>query len=186
MPTYKSNLSDVVNKIDLKLESVENTDKLIRTLATNLLASNQRRIHNDGKDVNLANIGGAEYSTTPTYVSLDQMPVKKKGRGKNSSKPFKNGNPRKSRYYAGGYKGFRSDQRRQTSKVDLRLTGRLQSDLVIAEKKNSWVVGFATDYGVDISNGMEEKYKQRIWGVSKDDDKMISLEVSDFVKKQLK
>jgi hypothetical protein len=53
MPGYKSNVQEVLGNLKRQLENIKGPvlDKITRTIGTTLVASNVRRIHNDGKAV---------------------------------------------------------------------------------------------------------------------------------------
>ena len=51
MAIYESNLAKVTLNLNKKLRDVGDTSTLERTIAASLAASNQRRIHNEGKKV---------------------------------------------------------------------------------------------------------------------------------------
>lgn len=59
MPSYKSNVQSILGGIINRLENVDKVviSKIVRTVATDLVESNIRRIHNEGKNVDGSNIG---------------------------------------------------------------------------------------------------------------------------------
>ena len=187
MLTYKSNAGSVVLRITEKLKATQvDMDKLVREVANNFYAENLRRIHNTGKDVNIRLIGAGKYSTKSTYISPEQSPKKFSTKGKNGSTKFKNGKPHKSRYFAEGYKEFRQTIGAETSHVNLQLTGKLKTDFVIQNVNGKYLIGFESQYGKDISEGMEDKYNQKIWGVSKDGEQQAKDITIRFIKDYLK
>ncbi|HRB53982.1 MAG TPA: hypothetical protein PLD87_09930 [Bacteroidia bacterium] len=160
-------MQTVVLSITEKLKATQlDMDKLVREVANNFYVENLRRIHNTGKDVNERLIGGGNYSTKSTYVSLDQTPKKFTPIGKTGKSKFKSGKPHKSRFFPDGYKEFRQTIGAETSWVNLQLTGRLKTSFIIQNNGNKYLIGFDNQYGTEISEGMEKKYSQKIWGVS--------------------
>lgn len=129
----------------------------------------------DGKDASGSNIG--HYSTEPTYVSIgalkkkygSQIPTSKlTGRGKKGrGTKFKNGSPRKSRYYPDGYKGFRDDMGRPTDRVNLKLSGQLEGSIKTGFSQNEATIAFISDEQAAIASGHEEKYDADIFAVPK-------------------
>lgn len=201
MLTYKSNAGSVVLSITEKLKATQmDMDKLVREVANNFYVENLRRIHNTGKDVNIRLIGAGKYSTKSTYISVSQSPVTitpagkseevysiktKKRTDKYATDTFR-GKKRTTRYYSDGYKGFRSDIGRTVSHVNLDLSGKLLTDFIIQNVNGKYLIGFESQYGKDISGGMEEKYNQKIWGVSKDGEQQAKDITIRFIKDHLK
>jgi hypothetical protein len=64
MPSYKSNVREVLGNLRHRLEGIETetVSKIVRTIATDLVGSNLTRIHNEGKTVSGEAIGGGKYS----------------------------------------------------------------------------------------------------------------------------
>jgi hypothetical protein len=180
---YSSNLNNEINKISDLLANLP-IDEITASLGQYLVASNIERIHEDGKDVNMAKIGN--YSNRPPVYINPSKAVRKKGVGTPGT--FKNGKKKKTVKFD-SYKDYRSSTGRRVDTVNLNLTGKLQSDLNLVVKGNVAEVGFTTDYGATVSDGLESKYAKTIWGVSKEDSKVlveITLdEVSKFIKNNL-
>jgi hypothetical protein len=65
MPSYKSNVREVLGPLKKKLQGIKPNvlDKLTRTIAADLVSSNTVRIHNEGKAVNGSDIG--DYADGP-------------------------------------------------------------------------------------------------------------------------
>lgn len=85
------------------------------------------RIFEEGKAVN-GNIG--KYSTEPTYIGDKNSPKAGTKEGKYGEKEFKDGTPHKTTYYNGGYSEYRSAMGRKNDKVNLNLTGRLETNFL--------------------------------------------------------
>jgi hypothetical protein len=96
---------------------------------------------------------------------------------------FKNGKPLKSRYFGDGYKGFRNKIGRETSIVNLQLTGSLKADFNMVKTNNGWSIGF--DKKAEIANGLEKHFNKIIWGVSEQDRVSINQIISNFIKRKL-
>jgi hypothetical protein len=149
-------------------------------------ASNLRRINNQGKDIDGVQIG--TYSVKPAYYNPSMSPVKFSGQGKIKDREYKVTSGRGlwlkktpvrkgkhvTRYFPGGYREFKGFIGQQNSFVTTQLTGQLMSSLRIEHTGNEWALGFVGDYGERVRKGLEKKYKKQIWGVTKEDDKMIT------------
>jgi hypothetical protein len=157
---YRSNMDKVIGKLRDLLG--ENTlDKLYLSIAQSIYASNLRRIHTDGKAVSGSNIG--RYSTTPMYVNPARSPRAFAPMGKNGSRN------RRTRYFPGGYREFRSTIGKESGKVNLQLNGTLLSDFQLRKIYNGYALGFMTAKSSKIASGMENKYAKKIWGISSQD-----------------
>lgn len=117
------------------------------------------RIFEKGKNASDGVIG--EYNDTkPLYVNPDRSPKKFRPRGKNSAKSkFKNGNSRKTKYFK-SYKEFRKSIGRPTGKVNLVLSGNLQSDFgkAVTKVNNLKYAATARQENEDKISGLENRY----------------------------
>lgn len=187
MLTYKSNGQQVILSLSDKLKGVDLAfDKIIREVALTTLSQNLSRVHNEGKTADDGMIGGAQYSTKSTYVSLDQSPKKFTPKGKGGKSKFKNGKTHKSGYFADGYKGFRNTIGRVTSYVNLQLSGLLKTKLIVQGEGKRYKVGFTAGYGSKVAQGLEDKYEQNIWGVTPSEEKELVLIVENRINALLK
>ena len=157
---YQSNLDDVMDNLVLKLESLKETSPVLREIAISLATSNNRRIHNEGKDVSESKI---------TYKRSRKTP--KKGA------------------YSKSYAKVRSEAGRQTSYVDLSMTGQLSKGFQAAPIPGGWGVGFMTSYGGDLYKYLDNDGKGsfgRVWGITKFDKRAIEETLSKEIKKRLR
>lgn len=161
---YKSNAANVIGKVKNKLSSGE---ILIGTIAQNILASNLRRIHNEGRDTNGKSIGS--YSIKPLYVNPKNSPKQFAPIGKTGKKAFHDGKPHKTAYFQKGYKGFRERIGRKTSVVNLQLTGSLLANFQLQKSPTGYQIGFLSAKKGRIAEGLEKKYRSQIWGLSQQD-----------------
>lgn len=179
---YKSNTSEVIRSINMKLLPLKFLAPLQKEVATTIRASISRRVFNDGQAVN-GNIG--QYSTNPIYVSPLNSPKKfsTKGKNSNSKSTFKNGKPRKTKYFSAGYKGFRSHIGRDTTKVNLTLSGRLFRSWVVGQYGSDWVVGFNSTYGSEVAAGNEGHFGKKIFAMSRSDWSVVGKIVYKYMQK---
>jgi hypothetical protein len=177
--SYNSNLDKEVRKIEEVLKELPIAEITV-SLGEYLVAANIERIHEKGKDTKNTKIGN--YNTTkPVYIN----PVKAvRKRGVGTPGKFKNGNQRKTVKYD-SYKDYRQAVGRKTDTVNLNLTGKLQAELVLTTNDNKANIGFLSEYGSEISKGLEAKYGKTIWGVSNDEKKELIEIAIDEVRKYL-
>lgn len=160
----KANINAIVKNV------LEAQAKAVTTAMFDLQADMIVRVFDAGNDVDGSQIG--KYSTAPMYYSISQATSQVrssslKPRGKFSNKPeFKNGKPRKSQYFPGGYSEFRSTVGRQNAKVDLRLTGSLLASIQVGVGSNQVSLGFNNDDQYEKAKGNEERFNKVIFAPS--------------------
>lgn len=166
-------VQDLINDVQkaiVKLGSEEVSSRVGLAVCSNVEANIKRRVFNDGLATDGGKIG--DYSTTPIYVNNDGytgLPNRFKPVGKNSSGNFKNGNPRKSKYYSGGYKAFRNDVGRQTSYVDLELTSAMRLAFVTGRTSRGFAVGFINTEQSKKAVGNEKRFGKVIFSPNRDE-----------------
>ena len=141
---------------------------------TTVRASNIRRIHNEGKSVSGSPIG--KYSTHPIYINPSKSPVNFTPKTRNKKNP-------KTKYFPGGYKQFRESIGRKTDVVNLQLTGQLEADFIIEAEGQNWALGFNSPRGEKLHHGLEKHFGKEIWGLTKEDERIID-EITDRFLKQ--
>jgi len=182
---FKSNINTVVDRLTLKLNNIADLKQAKGEIAQALLVSNQDRVHLAGKDTKGKSIG--QYSTKPTLIGASSFTTKGAARKVLGSKKkrralqWRKVKGNNLAVLPGGYKEIRRIEGRETSKVNLDRTGKLRNSLRIIGKAKVFSVGFNA-YGSRLSRWMEEKYGERIWGISRSDDKVIN----DILKRHLK
>lgn len=120
-----------------------------------------QRIFGSGLDKDNSPIG--EYnSTDPLYVNPKNAPKKFPTKGKNGDTVFKNGKPHKTGFFE-SYKAFRANQGRQTSPVNLNLTGTLFKDFAstVIRQGNKWIVGVKNAANKGKVDGAIDKYGRK-------------------------
>lgn len=169
----------------IKVAAIDRTSffQWAREVLLALRASNVNRVHNQGKAVDETEIG--KYSVKPMYINPNNSPNKFSGKGKYGESKFKNGNEHKTRYFEDGYKGFRNINGRDTSKVNLQLTGSLKEAFQIFEQGNEISLGFE-DAKSEIRKGLEKKYGKQIWGITNQDNETINLITERYLNMLLK
>lgn len=117
------------------------------------------RIFEKGKNSQNSDIGKYDDSKG-LYVNPNVAPRKFRPAGKNSNKAkFKNGNERKTRYFK-SYKSYRQAVGRSVGKVNLVLTGNLQSDFgkAVTKVNNLKYTATARSENEKKIEGQEERY----------------------------
>lgn len=190
---YNTNIRKVVNKFEKALETIVD-EKLMIEIGSTIQANTLERVHEDGLDSNLQNIG--QYDTiTPIYINPDKAPRKTaskakgieglKRAGKYGDTKFKNGKPHKTAYNA-NYKALRNKIGRRIDKVDLNFSGKLSKEFGLEVKGRNVVdLGFITTYGTEVGNSLEKKYGKRIWAASENDLKDINTIINAKIRKNL-
>lgn len=179
MIKYKSNMDAVLGRLKTML-SENKLDSLYRECALGVFASNERRVHNEGKAVNGSAIG--KYSRKAIYVNPARSPRAFSPVGKTGRTTFKStGKPHKTKYFASGYAGFKSNIG-FGSRPNLQATGRLRADWTILRTSKGYQIGWASSYGAKISEGNEIHFGKKIWGISEEDKRNINSIVKRYVK----
>lgn len=159
--------------------------------ANDVLPVYKKRIFLTGRARTGGKIG--KYSTKASYVSIARAKRKfgsqvntgkLKPRGKNSKSPkFKNGKRRKSRYLPTGYANLRKDVGRQSSYVDLYMTGELERSIQVGKNGNDTVMGFLKDKEYEKAENLEEHFGKPIFNMSeKEIDRALDKAEAEFDK----
>lgn len=150
MIAFNSNGKDVLDaiKADLKGKaSPQETDKLLRIIASTLTGMMRDRVHVQGKDSNDNQIG--TYSSEYMKVRTGNFKSSKIVRGVNK------GNARK-KY-----------NRTSDTKVILSLTRQMENDMSICERNPikipyGYAIGYQNDFNFEKLTWLEKKYKKQI------------------------
>lgn len=150
MIQYNSNGNQIMDAIKADIEkkiSRQETDKLLRTIASTLTGLMRDRVHVQGKDANDTQIG--TYSPAYMKVRLNQYKSPKIVRGVNKGQARKKYN------------------RTADTKVILSLTKQMENDMSICEKnpiKTSYgyAIGYQNDTNMEKLTNLELKYNKKI------------------------
>lgn len=167
-------MAEGVDDLIAAVNRVISGEKALRTAALDTHSAHADRIFGKGMAANGSAIGS--YSTKPTYVGSKGSPKKltPKGKGGGGSK-FKNGKPRKSRYFGGGYREFRQTIGRKADRVDLRLSGQMERDYKLSADGDGFASGFSNPKNFEKAEGNEDHFKKKIFSLGRE-------EIEDFVK----
>ena len=178
---------------DIKLTTFqkggEGYDSVLRGVATSLLSSIKKRIHEDGGAADGGEIG--QYDTTHAlYVNPNRSPKKFAPMGKTGERKFKTGvkkgQPHKTKYFD-SYKSFRGEIGRPTDKVNLSLSGQMNNQFTIIATENGYGLGWNNTEMVYRSKGLEIKYHKKIWALTDEEEKEVyrvaNFEVSKILNK---
>lgn len=150
MIAFNSNGKDVLDaiKADIKGKaSPQETDKLLRTIASTLTGMMRDRVHVQGKDANDNQIG--TYSPEYMKVRTNDFKSSKIVRGVNKGQARKKYN------------------RTSDTKVILSLTRQMENDMSICERNPikipyGYAIGYQNDFNFDKLTWLEKKYKKQI------------------------
>jgi len=172
MPVYKSNSKKIINDLTKKFEKLNKTevDRMARIGAVTLLGNIGNRVFQDGEASNEGLIGS--YSTKDILVGKSSF-VKKStanqllgSKAKRRKLEWVTKNGKRLAILPGGYAQLRALQGRQTSKVDLHMTGKLFNDFVVSGKRSRYFLGFRSEYGKTISIAQETRFSKPIFNTS--------------------
>jgi len=177
MITIKIKLPNIEEKLKTFAKGGEGYDTVLRGVASSMIGVIKKRIHEDGKAADDSNIG--QYDTTnPLYVNPNKSPKAFAPVGKTGKTKFKNGQPHKTKYFD-SYKGFRENIGRPTDKVNLSLTGQMNSQFTIIPTENGYGLGWNNTEMYERSKGLETKYGKKIWSLT-DEESEIAADVAAF------
>lgn len=150
--------SDYIKKIR-KAIAIIKTGKPVGIASQDTHVMMTERIFENGKNSQNSDIGKYDDSKG-LYVNPNVAPRNFMPAGKNSRKTkFKNGNERKTRYFK-SYKSYRQKVGRSVGKVNLVLTGNLQSDFgkAVTKVNNLKYTATARSENEKKIEGQEERY----------------------------
>lgn len=150
MIAFNSNGKEVLDAIRADLQgkaSPQETDKLIRTIASTLTGMMRDRVHVQGKDSNENQIG--TYSPKYMKVRTNDFKSPKIVRGVNKGQARKKYN------------------RTSDTKVILSLTRQMENDMSVCERNPikipyGYAIGYQNDFNFDKLTWLEAKYKKQI------------------------
>jgi len=165
----ESNASSFFSNFDKKFAaglSPENIDKLLREMAVTTAANMRERIHEEGKDANGSQIG--TYTTEYMKVRTGIYPnagVYKSGKNKGKAKNA-------GLYTKGKNKGTPRPKYSRTSdrKVIISLSRNFENDFTLGVQNktptkipNGYGIGWKNNLNAKIAEGLQMRYKKRIW-----------------------
>ena len=167
-------LENLVLRLQLLQTVVNNPEtakRISAAAAFRVIADLKRRIFNNGLATDGSTIG--QYSTTPFYqnpnnlVGVPKSAVKPQG--KNGLATFKNGNQKKTRYLASGYKELRDLTGRQSEYVDLSFSGSMAQNIQVGFSGELAVVRFTDAAEAEKMAQNEEHFGKEIIQPSQDE-----------------
>lgn len=178
MITMTTNIAVVLSPLIMGLTTFEKGnakyDNVVRTVALNALGDVKARIHQQGKASDGSDIG--KYSTEPIYVSEKENPGKSFGRpiGKTGRSKFasgeKAGQDHASRFFPGGYNEYKTKiGRNQLGKVNLSLSGQLDTQFTLVATAMGYGLGWANDEMFERAGHLEKKYGKKIWALTEEE-----------------
>lgn len=173
-----------------EFEDAEFISSLTRQAASVALADMIIRVTDEGLAADGTKIG--DYSTSPMYVSGKAIPPPKSPfTGKEGNSKKKNGDPYKSKYYASGYSGYKTDiGRNALGSVNFSLKGTMIADFSLnndiqnapIETSKGWGLGFRQKLNAEILKGNEAKYKKAILSnITKEEEAHLEQFLNDYI-----
>lgn len=170
MIAYNSNGKQVMDAIKMDIQkklSIEESDKLLRIIASTLTGVMRDRVHVQGKDSNEQQIG----AYTPEYMKV------------------RTGNFQSSKIVRGVNKGQARKKYNRTAdtKVILSLTRQMENDMSICERNPikipyGYAIGYQNDFNYDKLLWCEETYKKKILTkLSKNEEILVDEIVKNYV-----
>jgi len=157
---YTSNFKEVADELSAKLERIKKdssgSSPILKEIALSIMTSSDRRIFNESKDVSGANI---------TYKRPRKTP--------------------KQGAYSKSYAKVRSKAGRQTSKVDLFMTGVFHKTYQAQPIPGGWGIGFTTDLSSKIYKATEKMYG-KVFGETAKDKRAIQETMNREINKRLR
>lgn len=184
----ESNLSEVVDRIVVKMDMIKNPDIMLRSMATATLSNIHRRVHTEGKATDGSLIGvysksymavrSGNYSNATRWKrgerSGQHKDKKKKGEAGVYTRGNSEGNPRA--VYNRG----------TDSKVVLSLTRQMEGDIqFLAIEGGKYGIGYSNTLNFNKAMWAEETYNKRIWGLSSSEEDDVRKIAKSFINEQL-
>jgi len=181
MITVRTNTAEIIGKLLGKVQSLNNTDKLLRTIATNARAEMKHRIHVDG----LAKDGNPIGEYSPEYMKV------RTGRFNNSTKisrGTKEGQNKDAGIYTRGEKkGTQRTRFNRTNdtRVVISLTRQMENDLVVVSTSKGYGLGYNNKENALKVGYVENTYNKKIFGFTQSEKESLRTTARAFVKQQL-
>lgn len=162
MITLKSNMGAVAARLQQRFLSIQDKDKMLRTVASNALTQVAHRIHVEGKDASGDEIG----TYSPGYMSVRTGKFK-------SNKTFKSGKRKGETKPEGVFtKGKNKGEprpnynRSDDTTVILSLTRKMENEFVVIADGNRYGLGFLTPDSAQKARWCEETYDKKIYALT--------------------
>lgn len=164
-------IEQYIEKLGRQIKVLEDTDEANYLAASSVHAMQVERIFTDGIASNGTKIGS--YSTKDIYINPNSPNVGSKfpPEGKTGKKVHKNGEPYKTKYFA-GYRAFRANQGRDSNTVNLDNIGRLKSEYENSLKRdndNSYTSEIRSQENIDKAVGNQTRFNKTIFGLTNEE-----------------
>jgi hypothetical protein len=191
----ESNLNEVVNRVVVRMESLKNPDKMLRSMALATLSNILKRVHTDGKATDGSQIG--MYSKSYLAVrsgNFENASKYKKGAKKGQVKNAGFISKGKHAIYDIESKGVVAHKnsmrptfnRGADPKVVLSLTRQMEGDMtLVALSKGGYGVGYQNSTNLQKANWAELTYEKRIWGLATEEEEAVRAIAQNYVKEAL-
>lgn len=179
MINISSNIAQVIQNVEAKMRGV-NIDAMTREQASTVIGLMRTRVHEKGVSSDGSQIG--VYS--PGYMKVRSGTygnAAKYSRGKNKGK-----NKNSGVFTKGKNKGSARPQynRGSSSKVILSLTRQMENDMSIAPVSGGWAIGYNNPLNYKKARWNEQKYRKKIFNLSKNE-LMVSVLIAEKYIKEI-
>lgn len=161
MISVRTNMGAVAARLRQRILSVQDKDKMLRTVASNALAQVAHRIHVEGKDASGGQIG--EYS--PGYMAV------RTGKFKSNSKVTRGKRKGETRATGVFTKGINKGEprpnynRTDDTKAVLSLTRKMENEFAVIADGTRYGLGFLSSDSVQKARWCEETYDKKIYAL---------------------
>lgn len=184
----ESNLNEVVNRVVVRMESLRNPDKMLRSMALATLSNIHKRVHTDGK----ASDGSLIGTYSKSYLAVRSGNFQNASRVKRGAKKGQHKEAKKLGEAGTHIRGNNMGSSRPTynrgtdPKVVLSLTRYMENDLsVIPLSSGGYGVGYKNPLNLEKAKWAEATYDKRIWALTSEEENDVRAVASSYVKKKL-
>ncbi len=189
MIRVKTNLTTVASSLIGKMQQLQDRDKLLRAVATNVLKTMKTRIHRDGIAADGSQIG----TYSPGYMKVrtgNFKNAKKTGSRKNSG-TFTESVIRLNRetgVFTGEEKvGKKRPRYNRTgdTKVICSLTRNMENDIKILPTTDGYGIGYSNDVNAEKVGWLENTYEKPIFTIGESERTVITETIQTYINEEL-
>lgn len=195
MIRVKTNISTVASGLIAKMQSLQDRDKLLRAVASNVLETMKNRIHREGQAADGSQIG----TYTPGYMKVrtgDFKNAKKFVKGKNAGKRKNAGTfteavirlNKETGVFTGEDKVGKARpnyNRTGDTTVICSLTRNMENDMKILPTKDGYGIGYSNDINGKKVDWLEDTYDKPIFTIGDLERKVITDTIQTYINQEL-
>ncbi len=189
MIRVRTNISTVASNLIGKMQQLQDRDKLLRAVATNVLLTMKTRIHRDGIAADGSQIG----TYSPGYMKVrtgDFKNAKRTGTRKNAG-TFTESVIRLNRetgVFTGEEKvGKKRPRYNRTgdTKVICSLTRNMENDIKILPTNDGYGIGYSNDINASKVGWLEDTYDKEIFTIGEKEKEVITDTIQTYINEEL-